>query len=396
MMKRKKKKNKPPAKKRNRGTLLDLNMQDIKNTNTNIECKERVQNRLEISTPNDIKQLYEKNKSILNIDKKKVEKLEIRNKLLDNDLLSIVLVEKDNKKINRIEIEYIKKLYALPFIPNDTKDIIDLLIKNEVKTDSIAISNLHLRLNKFAFIEIKNEDKISFVYKEEYCLDISKHIDTINKYYLSLKNYIKEEKKKYDFSLKISNRLIVGLGSVSIYETSITLHHIYGIPYIPSSAIKGVLRSYIILECFSEELEKYNEDKYQKFEEEVLFAKDEDGNYKHKWFIDIFGSQEQEGKIIFFDSFSKNVKIQKDIMTPHYGDYYKDKKNKVAPTDTQSPNPIPFLTVAGEFRFIIATKKEEIQNFKIKDKIIEDCLKEALTNHGIGAKTAVGYGYFEE
>jgi len=148
------------------------------------------------------------------------------------------------------------------------------------------------------------------------------------------------------------------------------------------------------LECFSKELEKYSEDKYQKFEEEVLFAKDEDGNYKHQWFIDIFGSQEQEGEIIFFDSFSKDVKIQKDIMTPHYGDYY-DKKKKVAPTDTQSPNPIPFLTVVGEFRFFIASKKESIEKYKIGDKSIKEWLKEALTNHGIGAKTAVGYGYFE-
>ena len=393
MAKKKKKKNKQPAKKRNRGTILDLNTHNMENTDTNIGCKERVQNRLEIFTPNDIKQLYEENKSIPNIDKKKVEKLEIKNKLLDNDLLSIILVEKGKKKIGRIEVEYIQKIYAIPFIPNDTKDIIDLLIENEIETDSIAISNLHLRLNKFAFIEIKNEDKISFTYKEEYCLDISQDVNTINKYYLSLKNYIKEENKKYDFSLKISNRLIVGLGSVSVYETSITLHHIYGIPYIPSSAIKGMLRSYMILECFSEELEKYSEDKYQKFEEEVLFAKDEDGNYKHQWFIDIFGSQEQEGEIIFFDSFSKDVKIQKDIMTPHYGDYY-DKKKKVAPTDTQSPNPIPFLTVVGEFRFFIASKKESIEKYKIRDKSIKEWLKEALTNHGIGAKTAVGYGYF--
>jgi len=393
MAKKKKKKNKQPAKKRNRGTILDLNTHNMENTDTNIGCKERVQNRLEIFTPNDIKQLYEENKSIPNIDKKKVEKLEIKNKLLDNDLLSIILVEKGKKKIGRIEVEYIQKIYAIPFIPNDTKDIIDLLIENEIETDSIAISNLHLRLNKFAFIEIKNEDKISFTYKEEYCLDISQDVNTINKYYLSLKNYIKEENKKYDFSLKISNRLIVGLGSVSVYKTSITLHHIYGIPYIPSSAIKGMLRSYMILECFSEELEKYSEDKYQKFEEEVLFAKDEDGNYKHQWFIDIFGSQEQEGEIIFFDSFSKDVKIQKDIMTPHYGDYY-DKKKKVAPTDTQSPNPIPFLTVVGEFRFFIASKKESIEKYKIGDKSIKEWLKEALTNHGIGAKTAVGYGYF--
>jgi CRISPR/Cas system CMR subunit Cmr6 (Cas7 group RAMP superfamily) len=38
-------------------------------------------------------------------------------------------------------------------------------------------------------------------------------------------------------------------------------------------------------------------------------------------------------------------------------------------------------------------QKSEIA--QIRDKSIKEWLKEALTNHGIGAKTAVGYGYFE-
>jgi len=43
------------------------------------------------------------------------------------------------------------------------------------------------------------------------------------------------------------------------------------------------------------------------------------------------------------------------------------------------------------FRF---HKKESIEKYKIGDKSIKEWFKEALTNHGIGAKTAVGYGYF--
>jgi CRISPR-associated protein Cmr6 len=289
-------------------------------------------------------------------------------------------IEKKEKTRPKKKKQCSNKIYL---VPNDTCLNI---------TEKEQIDNLNLRINRF----VKNsfddkKDKYEFEINE-INLSFDNHSNTIDSYFKSLTSYM-EENKKYDFSLKISNRLIVGLGSVSVYKTSITLHHIYGIPYIPSSAIKGVLRSYTILECFSEELENYSEDKYQKFEEEVLFAKDEDGNYKHQWFIDIFGSQEQKGEIIFFDSFSKDVKIQKDIMTPHYGDYY-DKKKKVAPTDTQSPNPIPFLTVIGKFRFFIASKKNDIEKYKIRDKSIKEWLQEALTNHGIGAKTAVGYGYF--
>ncbi len=47
--------------------------------------------------------------------------------------------------------------------------------------------------------------------------------------------------------------MIVGLGNESVYDTSMTLHHMYGIPFIPASAIKGVIRSWIIAEMFGDE-----------------------------------------------------------------------------------------------------------------------------------------------
>ncbi|MCM8809920.1 MAG: type III-B CRISPR module RAMP protein Cmr6, partial [Candidatus Omnitrophica bacterium] len=46
----------------------------------------------------------------------------------------------------------------------------------------------------------------------------------------------------YSGQLQTKSRLIVGLGSSHALETSLTLHHIYGIPYIPASALKGVCR----------------------------------------------------------------------------------------------------------------------------------------------------------
>jgi CRISPR-associated protein Cmr6 len=39
------------------------------------------------------------------------------------------------------------------------------------------------------------------------------------------------------------------------------------------------------------------------------------------------------------------------------------------------------------FQFLLASKEEIDSGFL-------NLFKEALTNHGIGAKTAVGYGYF--
>ena len=47
--------------------------------------------------------------------------------------------------------------------------------------------------------------------------------------------------KKY---IKIAGRMIVGLGSESVLETSITLHRTYGVPYIPGSGLKGLAANY--------------------------------------------------------------------------------------------------------------------------------------------------------
>jgi len=279
-------------------------------------------------------------------------------------------------------------------VPKDTREILK---------DFKFIDNFYLKLNKFArfdISDIKKPNEQKFIFYRNKAKDLDNIEIKINFVKFDFKDNIeKQEKviktifgKNYNKeSFAVNYRLVIS-SEQSIYETSIRLHHIYGIPYIPASAIKGVVRSYIILEKFSQELKKYKNN-YNKFEDEVLFAK-ENGEYKNRWFVEIFGSQEQEGKVIFFDAFpTTKPKIKVDIMNPHYGHYYNEGK---APTDTNNPVPINFLTIEDtEFDFFIASK-ESLENFTIKEnEKLEDWFKNALKNHGIGAKTAVGYGYFK-
>lgn len=255
-------------------------------------------------------------------------------------------------------------------IPKDTY----FLIKNQ------TIDNFYLKLNKFAKFDeekgykLQNQDINENFFDSENWDDF--YQENMEAYYENIDNLKNLQKKS--FKLKTSYRLLIG-SEQSIYETSIRLHHIYGIPFIPSTAIKGSFRNCIIQRYFNS-----NEDKA----------------LKRDWFVNIFGSQNQEGKVIFFDAFSEDVKIQTDIMTPHYKEYYGDKKNKIAPTDTQDPNPIPFLVVTGEFKFFVAVKKNTKLKIKYKEFLLLDFvergLQKSLQNHGIGAKTAVGYGYLEE
>lgn len=238
-------------------------------------------------------------------------------------------------------------------------------------------------------------------------------------------------------TIKPAWRMIVGLGTGSVYETGITLHHIYGFPYIPASAVKGLLRSYLIQNFWGNDLDSeakaFNESKSMcdifGCPEEIIW---EDENRKkqpkNSFYKKIFeedskkfgkerqlyrhGFVEKAGDIIFFDAYpneSPTGKIKADIMNPHYGEYYEGKKDKpIPPADYLSPVPILFLTVTNlAFTFIIGVKKGK-ENFQIDIKnddvkyvgeasiVIIKILTDALTNHGIGAKTAVGYGYFKK
>jgi len=184
-------------------------------------------------------------------------------------------------------------------------------------------------------------------------------------------------------NIKTDWRLVVGLGGGSVYETSMTLHHIYGIPYIPGSAVKGVTRSWIIGEVFNNS------------EEDAL---------NNPSFITIFGNQKHKGKVIFLDAFPIQApEIKPDVMNPHFGDYYSGKKDKnnnlIPPADYLNTGPIFFLTVENtsfNFYLIAKNKDKSVFNIEISDFTIMKWLKKALLEHGIGAKTAVGYGYFND
>lgn len=253
------------------------------------------------------------------------------------------------------------------FIPHDTNRLLE---KNNL--ESKDIDNFSLRLNKFTKKYYSDKGKYEF-----YIRDVS---GSLNKETKRIENYYDSIKTLYSESISIvahnSWRLAIGIGSASVYETSITLHHIYGVPYIPAQSIKGSLRSFIIQKYFDS-----NEDK----------AFDDSG------FVEIFGSNEQQGRVIFFDAFTKEPTIQLDIMNNHYQKYYNGSET---PNDTQNPNPINFLTLKeSKFEIVIATKESiELDSEKFKGSlldIVKSELTESLKLFGIGAKTSVGYGYFE-
>jgi len=260
-------------------------------------------------------------------------------------------------------------------LPQDTMDIL---------MGTKDIDNFTLKLNKAARFEgdkfeFFKTDKTGIKYriKADFPKDMVR--ETANKYYSSIEKL--NLKLSEALILKPDWRLVIGLGNESVYEASMTLHHIYGIPYIPGQAVKGVVRNYIITE-------RFECSEGQALQDECFRA--------------IFGGQKCKGKVIFFDAFPlEPPNIEPDVMNVHYPDYYSDNK---LPADYQNPKPIFFLTVKEtQFKFVIGIKEKN--DNVITEGIFEgryvletafEYLRKGLSEHGIGAKTAVGYGYMNE
>jgi len=264
----------------------------------------------------------------------------------------------NSQKFKEINFAY---LFNLPSITNERKIRINQDIEN-FKWDRDLINNIEIR-KKQIFLQLQ---------KEGYNLE--------------------------NFSLSLSWRLIVGLGASHPQETSMTLHHIYGIPYIPGSAIKGVTRHWAVLK-FADNNKKDNE-KFEDAMKRIAEALENGNNLGikvdeiiFKDLIEILGTQEKQGKVIFFDAYPVGeIKLKIDIMNPHYPEY---SAGKEPPADWHSPMPIKFLSLENTtFRFYLASKVRDDFEKNLLNKARE-LLFEALSNFGIGAKTSLGYGLFK-
>lgn len=159
--------------------------------------------------------------------------------------------------------------------------------------------------------------------------------------------------------------MVVGVGAESVLENSISLHHTYGVPYIPGSALKGLAANFARHRLGGAEWQK-------------------DGAY----YKTIFGDTQTAGFITFFDALldpaSGNRPLHVDVLTVHHKQYYGS--GSVAPADWDSPEPVPFLSATGRYLVALAGPDKDWENVTFR------ILQQALQEEGIGAKTSSGYG----
>ncbi len=181
------------------------------------------------------------------------------------------------------------------------------------------------------------------------------------------------------FSLTTATRLLFGIGYQHPLEIGFMFDWTTGLPIIPGSSLKGIARDYA----------RNNKDHWDEELVKRIFGPDNNDNKR------------SVGAIIFLSAFPCPEKVQAlfeiDVMTPHYTRYYGNPTEN-PPADWYDPVPIPFLTVPAGVRycFRIADRtnlgRKETGSQLLKDA--KNILRSALLEHGVGAKTAVDYGYF--
>jgi CRISPR-associated protein Cmr6 len=281
-------------------------------------------------------------------------------------------------------------------------------------------------------------------------------------------------------------RLLVGYATNPTLESGVTLHHIYGFPYIPGSAVKGLLHHVAEMELMETyvnketdwEIDKINSKHFEsdppawldkmldeladiremfgsihleqavhpkdkklkvgpqspKAYLEALFERMIEANTDHAGWKRL---QSRAGWKRLQSRFSELTKdhtgamlccydavpvpdsrqlLQTDILNPHYQKYYEEKeyenpaghKHPYPPSDDQSPNPVTFLAVSPgiQFQFYYRIIRNQLPTSKgypgrhLEKRpliaTVDAWLEKALTEYGIGAKTAAGYGYFKK
>ena len=177
---------------------------------------------------------------------------------------------------------------------------------------------------------------------------------------------------------------VSGLGAEHPMENGFTFHPMLGVPWIPGSSVKGLVRAGAGL------------------------AEGEDSNTVAKLLgrgpqsdtvpLEQRGqSNATQGKASFLGALPTQwPTLAVDILTPHYSMYYADQayepaKRKRIASPIEAPKPVTFLVVAQtEFRFWIrGVDGEEAAR-------VWGWLGLGLDLIGVGAKTAAGYGHMKE
>ena len=201
-----------------------------------------------------------------------------------------------------------------------------------------------------------------------------------------------------EIKAKLGGRMIVDPSGSLIEHAGMKLHPHFGMPFIPGSSVKGVARHAAWCEWRD--------------------ADEVDKSKIAKQIADVFGypTNEEEldealakaktpvkaGSVAFLSAYpTDHASLVLDIVNVHHREYYlrtmdEDETTLLHPIAFDDEQPLPNIFPAvekdAEFRFaVVPTARATEEDMAFAEKAIVA----AITFHGVGAKTAAGYGWFD-
>src|SRR5690606_33167955 len=102
---------------------------------------------------------------------------------------------------------------------------------------------------------------------------------------------------------------------------------------------------------------------------------------------------DRKGAVSFLPAYPVNeARIVVDLTNVHYPDYYRNGRTEDLSQEKPRPNPFPAVECGAQFAFCLV-----LNGMDMRPEILAAArrwLESALTERGLGAKTASGYGWF--
>ena len=193
---------------------------------------------------------------------------------------------------------------------------------------------------------------------------------------------------------QLEGRLAINLADSLIQNAGICLDRLFGLPYIPGSAVKGVCRHAALEELKATSGNARNE-LFDLFHTVFGTSDNDFTNGPLRPFKHLLANrpENQKGAIAFLPAYPVNeARVVVDLTNVHYPDYYRTGRTEELSNERPRPNSFPAVETGVQFAFCLVLNG--INDDKELLNHAKRWLEQALMVRGMGAKTASGYGWF--
>lgn len=193
------------------------------------------------------------------------------------------------------------------------------------------------------------------------------------------------------FVAKLGGRLIVNQAGGILENAGLCLHRHFNAPYIPGSAVKGCAR-HAAWQAWNDTDEGEQKVAAAKEVAEIFGFPTGDKNGLDKYLEEKCGyGKAQAGKVAFLAAVPETTApLVADVVTCHHPDYYAGRFPEALDCESPIPNVFPAVREGSRFVFTVAPYGADADLLSRA----RHWLVVAMTENGMGAKTAAGYGWF--